>query len=164
MILSKTFVYLSALYQTRHDLNLTNVRMSSNLSICTDFRLFRKSNLLIVILSLTCIFICCASAGDSYEESKPGNDKPKSEVFRLRSKILLLQFFWRTIKLTRWSANSICGPIWGSLTAEDHLWSILGIICGCSSFAVLYTTRTDFVSFFALFKKKEFTYYTGLFS
>ena len=36
----------------------------------------------IVMLSLTCIFICCAFAGDSYESSKPGNEKPKSEVPR----------------------------------------------------------------------------------
>ena len=34
----------------------------------------------IVILLLTCIFIYCAFAGDSYQESKPGNEKPKSEV------------------------------------------------------------------------------------
>ena len=34
----------------------------------------------IVILRLICIFICCAFAGDSYQESKPGNEKPKSEV------------------------------------------------------------------------------------
>ena len=59
---------------------VNNERMSSNLSICTGFRLFRNSNLLIVILSLTCIYICCAFAGDSYEESKPGNDKPKSGI------------------------------------------------------------------------------------
>ena len=32
------------------------------------------------ILSLTCIFICCAFAGDSYQESKPGNEKRKSVV------------------------------------------------------------------------------------
>ena len=34
----------------------------------------------IVILSLICIFICCAFAGDSYQESKPGNEKRKSVV------------------------------------------------------------------------------------
>ena len=34
------------------------------------------------ILSLTCIFICCAFAGDSYQESKPGNEKRKSVVSR----------------------------------------------------------------------------------
>ena len=34
----------------------------------------------IVILTLICIFICCAFAGDSYQESKPGNEKRKSEV------------------------------------------------------------------------------------
>ena len=32
------------------------------------------------ILLLTCIFIYCAFAGDSYQECKPGNEKPKSEV------------------------------------------------------------------------------------
>ena len=34
----------------------------------------------IVILSLICIFICCAFTGDSYQKSKPGNEKRKSEV------------------------------------------------------------------------------------
>ena len=34
----------------------------------------------IVILTLICIFICCAFAGDSYQESKPGKEKHKSEV------------------------------------------------------------------------------------
>ena len=33
----------------------------------------------IVILTLLCIFVCCAFAGDSYEESKPGNEKRKSD-------------------------------------------------------------------------------------
>ena len=44
---SKTFVYLSALYETRHGLKYTSVKMSPNLSILhTGFRLFRNSNLL----------------------------------------------------------------------------------------------------------------------
>ena len=34
----------------------------------------------------------------------------------------------------------ICGELWGSLAVEDHLRSILGIICGWGSFAVLYST------------------------
>ena len=34
----------------------------------------------IVILTLIRIFICCAFAGDGYQESKPGNGKRKSEV------------------------------------------------------------------------------------
>ena len=34
----------------------------------------------IVILTLICIFICCAFAGDSYQKSKPGNEKRKSEL------------------------------------------------------------------------------------
>ena len=34
----------------------------------------------IVILTLLCIFICFAFAGDSYQESKRGNEKRKSEV------------------------------------------------------------------------------------
>ena len=34
----------------------------------------------IVILTLICIFICCAFAGDSFQESKPGSEKPKREV------------------------------------------------------------------------------------
>ena len=37
----------------------------------------------------------------------------------------------------------------------DHLRSNLGIIYGWGSFAVLYRTRTEFMSFFALFKKKN---------
>ena len=34
----------------------------------------------IVILTIICIFICYAFAGDSYQESNPGNEKLKSEV------------------------------------------------------------------------------------
>ena len=34
----------------------------------------------IVILTLISTFIYCAFAGDSYQESKPGNEKRKSEV------------------------------------------------------------------------------------
>ena len=34
----------------------------------------------IVILTLIYIFIRCAFAGDSYQESKPGKEKHKSEV------------------------------------------------------------------------------------
>ena len=33
-----------------------------------------------VILTLICIFICYAFAGDSYQESNHGNEKLKSEV------------------------------------------------------------------------------------
>ena len=51
------------------------------------------------------------------------------------------------MKSTRWSDNLspshsyfsfgiICGRLWGSLAVEDHLRSILGIICGWGSFAV----------------------------
>ena len=59
--------------------------MTPNLSMSTGFGLFRNSNLLtvheqIVILTLICIFICYAFAGDSYQESNPGNEKLKSEV------------------------------------------------------------------------------------
>ena len=55
----------------------------------TGFGLFRNSNLLteqlinmlrIVILTLICIFFGCAFAGDSHQESKPGNEKHKSKV------------------------------------------------------------------------------------
>ena len=55
----------------------------------TGFGLFGNSNLLteqlinmlrIVILTLICMFICCAFAGDSYQESKPRKEKHKSEV------------------------------------------------------------------------------------
>ena len=44
------------------------------------------------------------------------------------------------------SFGIICGRLWGSLAVEDHLRSILGIICGLGiscgwrSFAVLYST------------------------
>ena len=60
----------------------------------------------------------------------------------LRSKIsLLIWLFVMIVKLARWSANLsqsdsyfsfgiICGRLWGSLTVEDYLRSILGIICG----------------------------------
>ena len=34
----------------------------------------------IVIFTLICISICCVFAGDSYKESKPGNEKRKSEA------------------------------------------------------------------------------------
>ena len=62
--------------------------MLPNLSMSTGFGLFRNSNLLtahehvarIVILTLICIFICCAFARESYQESKPGVEKRKSEV------------------------------------------------------------------------------------
>ena len=33
----------------------------------------------IVLLTLLCTFVCCAFAGDSYKESKPGNEKRKSD-------------------------------------------------------------------------------------
>ena len=61
--------------------------MPPNLSMFTEFGLFRyqfslqlMNMLRIVILTLICIFICCAFAGDSYQESKPGKEKHKSEV------------------------------------------------------------------------------------
>ena len=54
------------------------------------------------------------------------------------------------------SFGIICGRIWGSLAVEDHLRSILGIICGLGiscgwgSFAVLYSTDNRKVgTFFA---------------
>ena len=34
----------------------------------------------IVILTPICIFICCAFAGDSYQESKPSDEKRKNQV------------------------------------------------------------------------------------
>ena len=37
------------------------------------------NTLQIVILTLMCISICCAFAGDSYQESKPCNEKRKGE-------------------------------------------------------------------------------------
>ena len=37
------------------------------------------NKLRIVILTLLCAFLCCAFAGDSYKESKPGNDKRKND-------------------------------------------------------------------------------------
>ena len=33
----------------------------------------------IVVLTLICMSVCCAFAEDSYQESKPGNEKRKSE-------------------------------------------------------------------------------------
>ena len=44
------------------------------------------------------------------------------------------------------SFGIICGRLWGSLAVEDHLRSILGIICGLGiscgwgSFTVLYSS------------------------
>ena len=50
----------------------------------TEFGLFRNRNFVTayehVILTLICIFSCCAFAGDSYQESTPGKEKHKSEV------------------------------------------------------------------------------------
>ena len=47
--------------------------------IATSLQLMNM--LQIVILTLICIFICCAFAGDSYQESKPGKEKHReSEV------------------------------------------------------------------------------------
>ena len=52
----------------------------------TGFGLFRKGNLLTAHEHLAksyidaCISICCAFAGDSYQESKPGNELRKSEA------------------------------------------------------------------------------------
>ena len=43
--------------------------MPPKLSMSTGFGLFRNSNLIIVILTLICVSICCAFAGDSYRES-----------------------------------------------------------------------------------------------
>ena len=60
--------------------------MPPDLSMSTGFGLFRKGNLLTAHEHLAnsyidvCISICCAFAGDSYQESKPGNEKRKSEA------------------------------------------------------------------------------------
>ena len=59
--------------------------MLQNLSICTGFRSFRNSNVLTALENIanvvTTLYIYyCVFAGDSYRESKPGNEKPKSEV------------------------------------------------------------------------------------
>ena len=48
--------------------------------IATRLQLMKM--LRIVILTLICIFICCAFAGDSYRESKAGNEKGKSEELK----------------------------------------------------------------------------------
>ena len=55
--------------------------MPPNLSMSTGFGLFRNSNFLTAherVLALLCIFICCAFAEGSYQESKPGNKKRKA--------------------------------------------------------------------------------------
>ena len=57
--------------------------MPPNLSMSTGFCfcfLLLMNMLRIVVLTLLCIFICFAFAEDSYQESKPGNEKRKSEV------------------------------------------------------------------------------------
>ena len=55
--------------------------MPPNLSMFTEFGLFRNSNFVTTyVANYIYIFICCAFAGDSYQESKPGKEKHKSEV------------------------------------------------------------------------------------
>ena len=59
--------------------------MLQNLSMCTGFRLFRNSNVLTALENIANVVAnqyisCCAFAGDTYRESKPGNEKPKREV------------------------------------------------------------------------------------
>ena len=53
--------------------------------MCTGFRLFRNSNVLTALENIANVVAnqyisCCAFAGDTYRESKPGNEKPKREV------------------------------------------------------------------------------------
>ena len=61
--------------------------MPPNLAMSTGFGYFERTTCLqlmnmlrIVMLTLICISICCAFAGDSYQESKPGNELRKSEA------------------------------------------------------------------------------------
>ena len=88
MINSKTFVRnLGDRYETRHDLTQTQVKMPPNLSMSTGFCLFPNSNFLTThehvansyIDAFMYIHLLCF-AEDSYQESKPGNEKRKSEV------------------------------------------------------------------------------------
>ena len=51
-------------------------QVSVDFEIATFLQLMNV--LRIVILALLCIFICCAFAEDSYQESKPGNEKRKA--------------------------------------------------------------------------------------
>ena len=87
VINSKTFVCNQSCYETRHDLEQTNVKIprtyqcsqnSGYFEIATSLHLMNM--LRIVILTLISIFIGCAFAGDSYQETKPGKEKHKSEV------------------------------------------------------------------------------------
>ena len=78
---------MGARYETRHDQHKHMLKcprtyqcpqVSVYFEIATCLQLMNM--LRIVILTLICIFICCAFAGDSYQKSKPGNEKRKSEV------------------------------------------------------------------------------------
>ena len=86
MINSKTFVRnLGARYEKEHDLTSTQVKMPPNLSMSTGFGLFRNSNFLTsherVVNSYISVFMyihLLCFAEDSYQESKPGNEKRKA--------------------------------------------------------------------------------------
>ena len=92
--------------------------------------------------------------------------------FIWEAKFYFYSFFLITIKLTRWSANLIsshsyyfgiiCGPIWGSFTIEDHLWSILGISCGWGS--SYCTELRENLCHFLPYLKNRIHHYTELFS
>ena len=95
----------------------------------------------IVILVLFFIFICCAFAEGSYQESKPGNEKHKAGW--------AVVIAWQNIVGNRHIHGLKENRLWlfGSrrhhgdhLRSRDHLR--LGIICGTvqGSLAVLYST------------------------
>ena len=67
----------------------------------------------IVILTLICTSSCCAFAGDSCQESKPGNEKSKGEANG-------------SYRVTKYRRNRHI-PGLKSLAVEDHLR--LEIIC-----------------------------------
>ena len=57
--------------------------MPLNLSMSTGFGLFQKGNLLTAhehLANTLYVDVCCTFAGDSYQESKPGNELRKSEA------------------------------------------------------------------------------------
>ena len=86
--------------------------MPRNLSTFTEFGLFRNSNFVTAYEHVAnsyidtyiyiYIFICCAFAGNSYQESKPGKEKHKSEVARNNVNIRITVSTWLGIPLNKY--------------------------------------------------------------
>ena len=78
----------------------------------TEFGLFRNSNFVTAYEHVAnsyidayiyiYIFICCAFAGNSYQESKPGKEKHKSEVARNNVNIRITVSTWLGIPFNKY--------------------------------------------------------------